>query len=79
MPNLNWTNEISPIKQSMAVLIALFGGFIFSGAIPLIYFKGGFALGFVLYALIYAAVLLAASAFIYRWIKTKGAKIFAEL
>lgn len=79
IPNLNWTNEISPIKQSMAVLIALFGGFIFSGAIPLIYFKGGFALGFVLYALIYAAVLLAASAFIYRWIKTKGAKIFAEL
>ena len=46
MPNLNWTNEITPIKQSLAVMIALFGGFIFAGAIPLFYFAGGHALGF---------------------------------
>lgn len=29
MPNLNWTNEIVPIKQSMAVVIALFGNMLY--------------------------------------------------
>ncbi|MBO5883369.1 MAG: hypothetical protein J6Q78_03060 [Clostridia bacterium] len=81
MPNLKWTSEVVPIKQSMPVLLALFGGWAivlaFGGVFyllrdtlfeyPLLY------LGFV------DIVSAALSVVLFCWIRKKGAKIFAEL
>ena len=30
MPNLNWTSELAPIKQSACVAVNLFGGFLYT-------------------------------------------------
>lgn len=38
IPNLNWTNEIVPIKQSMAVVIALFGNMLYVMGMVFSYF-----------------------------------------
>lgn len=79
MPNLSWQNEAVPIKQSMAVLIALFGGWI-----TVMLMAGGF---FLLrntvtpidFAEICIIVLAVLTALTNRWINTKGAKIFEKL
>ena len=38
LPNLSWTNELTPIKQSLAVFLALFGGWACIGAVGGLYF-----------------------------------------
>lgn len=78
-PNLTWTNEVVPVKQSMAALVMIFGGWIVAGG----YGVGGYFLlgkmGMTEYTAIFAAVLIIATRLIDRWIFTKGAKIFEEL
>ena len=78
-PNLTWTNEIVPIKQSMSVTLTVFGGM----GIVL-----GLGIGYYLLmdnvdALIYlvGADVLMAAAIIWmtQWLKHKGSKIFASL
>ncbi len=44
LPNLTWTNELTPIKQSLAVFIAVFGGWAYIGAIVGLYFLVGSSL-----------------------------------
>lgn len=78
-PNLTWTNEIYPIKQSIGVMLAIFGGWGFAVIIVAAYLLLG---SFVGSSLFIAAVSLLSAilAFVlYRWIKIKGSKIFAEL
>ncbi len=79
MPNLNWTNEITPIKQSLNVMIAFFGGWVFAAAFAVIYFFFGKAIGSELYLLITTALSAALSALLYGWIKSKGTAQFAKL
>lgn len=79
MPNLNWTNEIVPIKQSMSVMIALFGGWIFILVLAGIYYLLSSVLSPLIYLLIVCALLLASCVIFIRWIFTTGAKIFSEL
>lgn len=77
--NLTWTSELMPIKQSLAVTIALFGRLALRhrvrGALPL----AGWKLGAAAYLAIVAAVTLAMTALLLRWLKTKGAQRFAML
>ena len=35
--NLTWTNETAPIKQSLNIFIAMFGGWIFAIAVALVF------------------------------------------
>lgn len=42
MPNLTWTNEIAPIKQSMCVTIALFGGWGYTAVLGVVYLVCGY-------------------------------------
>ena len=78
-PSLNWSNEIYPIKQSMSVFIALFGGWII-GLLPLaIYFPLGGILGVGACLGIYLVLLLGACVGMFLWLKGHGARIFAEL
>lgn len=78
-PNLTWTNEINPIKQSISTLIAIFasiayallfiGGYLFVSDIA----DGEvFLTAFTLLSALIAFIL-------YRYIKKKGALIFASL
>ena len=78
-PILNWTSEIIPIKQSSTMLIALFGGWGFVALFAVPYFFIGNAIGLVPYLTIWSAIYLIASLLLYRWLNTKGARIFAEL
>ncbi|MGN0504526.1 MAG: hypothetical protein ACI4HJ_05720 [Ruminococcus sp.] len=80
MPNLNWTSEITPIKQSAPVMIALISGF---GYTALLYagfmLMNGWRLGFVGYMSGFGAVTLALCAVLYVWLKKRGCPLFAQL
>ena len=80
MPNLNWTNEITPIKQSACVTIALFSGFGYTALMCAGFMLlNGWRLGFVGYMSIFGAVTLALCALLYLWIKKRGSSLFAQL
>ncbi len=79
MPNLEWTNETVPVKQSMGVMLSLFGGW------GLVLVLGGlcFALhGILRYELLTLACALLLSgiaAGLLIWLKRRGSRIFACL
>ena len=73
MPNLTWTNELAPIKQSISVMIEMFGGWGFSLVI------GGWHMGAALYLVILTIVLIAVSVLLLMWLKKKGTEIFRWL
>jgi ABC-2 type transport system permease protein len=79
MPNLNWTNEIVPIKQSMSVMISLFGGWVITVALAGLYALLASFLSPFVYLLLACVLLLALCAVLIRWILTRGAEIFASL
>lgn len=79
LPNLTWTNEITPIKQGVGVLLALFGGMLY-GLLPLVgYFLLGNALGAVGYLGTYAVLTLLLAAVLYLWLRKRGCARFAAL
>ena len=78
MPNLNWTSEITPIKQSAGVMIALFSGFGYTVLLCAGYMLlNGWKLGFVGYMSLFGAVTLALCAVLYFWLKKRGCNLFA--
>ena len=79
MPNLTWTNEAVPVKQSGSVLIAIFGGWIYAAALGVLYLVVGTHIGGLAYLALFSAVSLALAFALYRWLKTRGAVIFASL
>ena len=80
MPNLNWTSEITPIKQSAPVTIALFSGFGYTILLCVGFmFLNGWKLGFVGYMFGFCAVTLALCAVLYFWLRNKGCSLFASL
>ena len=79
MPNLTWTSEITPIKQSASVMISLFGGFLLAAAVFAVYGLAGYRLGFTPYMLLAAALTLAVCAALYGWLRRRGAALFRGL
>lgn len=80
MPNLNWTSEITPIKQSACVTIALFSGFGYTALLCAGFMlMNGWRLGFVGYMSGFGAVTLALCAVLYVWLKKRGCPLFAQL
>ena len=80
MPNLNWTSEITPIKQSAGVMIALFSGFAYTALLCAGFMLlNGWKLGFVGYMSLFGAVTLALCAVLYFWLKKRGSILFAAL
>lgn len=79
MPNLSWKNEAVPVKQSMAVMIALFGGWIIVMIIAGIYMALMNVISVNIFLAVCIAVISAPALLIDRWVKTKGIKIFDEL
>lgn len=80
LPNLNWTSEITPIKQSVGVMIALFSGFGYTVLLCAGYMLlNGWKLGFTGYMSLFGAVTFVLCALLYFWFKKKGCKLFATL
>ena len=79
MPNLTWTNELAPIKQSASVMIALLGGWAYGVALAGLYLAVAWRLGLALYLALFALVTAVGCVVLYRWLKTRGAELFANL
>ena len=77
--NVRWTNEITPIKQSLAVVLALMGGWVFASIPGIVYLKFSDRIGFGLYLALLFGVYAAATALLFLWLCTKGVKKFEEL
>lgn len=78
-PNLTWTNEVVPIKQSLSVFVSIFGGWIYAvGAIILYVILMEFVSGTV-YLLGCSIITLLFALALFSWSKRKGSKIYAEL
>lgn len=78
-PNLNWTNEITPIKQSMSVFVSMFGGWIYTIVFAVAYYPLSARISGELYLVGVAAFTGLLCLALDSWLKKKGAKIFAEL
>ena len=80
MPNVNWTNEITPIKQSACVTIALFSGFAYTALLCVGFMLlNGWKLGFAGYMGVFGAVTLTLCAVLYFWLKKRGCELLAAL
>lgn len=79
MPNMTWTNEIVPIKQSGSVMISLFGGWAYAIIIAVVYIIIGNKIGAVPYLSLILAVTAIISLVLYNRIKKRGPEIFANL
>lgn len=81
MPNLTWTNEMVPVKQSGSLAIAMFGDFGIAVIMAVIYMVTNIpsVLGIVGYLGIWTAVFAAASVVFMIWLDREGAKRLAEM
>ena len=78
-PNLNWTTEITPIKQSSSVMFALFGGWLYVLLFGAGWFLGVHALGAELYLMLFFALNMILSAVLRSWLMRSGTDIFESL
>ena len=79
MPNLHWTSEIVPLKQSAPVTIALFGGWLIIVTLAGIYFLLKNVLSVAAFGIMLCAGLIIAAGWLYHWLMTKGAEVFEKL
>ena len=79
MPNLTWTREIIPIKQSASVAITLFSGWGYTLLLVSGYLLAGRHIGAAGYLGCFAAATLLACAMLFLWLKKKGGAVFAAL
>lgn len=79
MPNLSWTREIVPIKQSLNVMLALFGSFGYALVLCVGVFSFGWRIGCAGYLGLITVVTLALAAVLWRWSRRRGAAAFAAL
>lgn len=79
MPNLNWTSEIVPIKQSMSVMLALFGGWAIIAALAGVYVWLKSIFSPLVYLLLVCGLFVAAVILLLRWLFTGGVRIFSAL
>lgn len=79
MPNLNWTSEVAPVKQSAGVVMVLLGGWGIVAALGALYFAVADFVMPLLYMITVCVVLSAASVYMFLWLKNRGAGIFSRL
>ena len=77
--NLNWTNELTPIKQSAAVMFALFGMWAYAILVGGLYLLVGYRVGLAVYFAAVTALNAVVSVLLYRWLLHRGTVIFADL
>ena len=78
-PNLNWTSEVAPIKQGLAVFLSMFGGWALTVALGFLYYALMARVGAVAFLLAVTALFAVLALVLVRWLKTAGAKIYQNL
>ena len=78
-PNLNWTSEVAPIKQGLAVFLSMFGGWLVAVALGFLYYALMARVGAVAFLLAVIALFAVLALVLVRWLKTSGAKIYQHL
>lgn len=78
-PNLNWVNETVVIKQGVGIFLSLFGGWMFTIAILLLYFAIMAILPVRIYLLLVFVLILVISLFLYNYIRYTGKRQFEKL
>ena len=78
-PNLNWTSEVAPIKQGLAVFLSMFGGWLVAVALGFLYYALMARVGAVAFLLAVMALFAVLALVLVRWLKTSGAKIYQHL
>ena len=78
-PVLDWMNEQVPVKQSMAVMIALFGGYLIAACFYGIFSLFGEYVSIYVYLVVIIIIELVSVICFEKWMRTKGSRIFAEL
>lgn len=78
-PNLNWTSEVAPIKQGLAVFLSMFVGWLAAVALGFLYYALMARVGAVAFLLTVTALFAVLALVLVRWLKTSGAKIYQHL
>ncbi len=78
-PNLNWTNESYPLKQSMAVMLALFIGWGYATVVVVLYLFVAQPIGILAYLGIITVVNLILIGLLEYWLYHKAVRLFEEL
>ena len=78
-PVLDWMNEQVPVKQSMAVMIALFGGYLIAACFYGIFSLFGEYVSIYVYLVVIIIIELISVICFEKWMRTKGSRIFMEL
>lgn len=79
MPNLHWTNETVPIKQSLPVILSLFGGWCLVLALAGMYAFLSRWVKPTVYLGAVCILMAGLSALLFLWLHRKGTKLFDEL
>ena len=79
MPVLSWTSEVTPIKQSGAVSVAIFSSWGIVMAFAGLYFLVGRFVGAGIYLGFFTVLFTGLSLLLLRWLDRKGAEIFSAL
>ena len=78
-PMLDWTNETQPIKQSINIVISMFGFMILAVILCGLYLLFSRFLHPAIYLLICTVIMVVLTWLLHRWLKTKGRQIFQTL
>ncbi len=78
-PNLDWTNEVVPIKQSMSVTVVLFGGWGMVAALGGLWYLTRKLLTPIVFSSLTLVLLILAVALLYLWLCKRGTRRFAAL
>ena len=79
MPNLNWVNETVVIKQSMAVMIAMFGSWLEVLVLGGLYLLLRNLMTPMAYLALAIVIIASVACLLLMWLRKRGTKIFAEL
>lgn len=79
LPNLNWTSEIVPIKQSASVFLSLFGGWVIIIALGGAYVLLDGKISVEAFFALVGGLFLVSGCILLRWLQTRGARIFESL
>lgn len=78
-PNLTWTNEVVPVKQSLSLMLTLLIGFLASMCMLLPSFAAVTIMSINTFMIAVIVVLILTNIILHKWIKNKGTKIFENL
>lgn len=79
MPNLHWSNESAPIKQSLCSMLAMFSGWVLAIVLGAVYYLLHKWVDPTVFLAGTAVLMTAISAALLAWINKKGSKIFETL